>query len=73
MLIGSSYDVKTGLLQVGTLKKDWIVENLAKKPSHNIQDISAKYKNIDLHDLVKQLIMNNDSALNKEYLNIQII
>ena len=73
MLLGSSYDLKTGLLQVGTLKKEWIVENLARKPSRNITDIRAKYENIDLHELVKELIMDDNSALNKQYINMQII
>ena len=39
--------------------------NLARNPSYNMKKIRAMYEKIDIHDLIKQQIMNDESAINK--------
>ena len=73
MILGAKYDAKEGLLECGTLKTDWIVEQMCVNPNRNKYDIAKNYATIDLHDVTKQQIVNKDSVLNKEMIDMLII
>lgn len=72
ILLGAVYNANDDLMRCGTLSTKWIVDNIETEGTTR-QSISNRYKNINLHDLTKSQILDNNSGFNKEFVNMTMI
>ncbi len=72
MILGSKYNATEGLLECGNLKKTWIVDRICFNPNQK-SNMAKYYATIHLYEVIKQQIVNKESVLNKEMIDMLII
>ena len=68
----SGYDPKTGQLECGTLRIQWLIEQLCAKKPNEKDTIIANLENCNLHAWIRKTLNGEDSPINSENVRMLI-
>ena len=73
LLLALQYNTKEGLLECESIKKQWMIDNLAAKPEQNKADIEKKYENINLKTFITNKVVETNSMFIKSPIAMMVI